>query len=106
MGEGLNTAFDAMRALQLKEPEVSESESGVLVVLKHEKLATPEQKIVEFLQNNDEINNTQARAITFIGSENTVKRVFQKMMKAEIIERIPGRPQRNTAYRKGSKFNT
>jgi ATP-dependent DNA helicase RecG len=104
VGEGLNAAFDAMRALQLKEPEVSESESGVLVVLRHEKLASPEQKIVDFLQHHEEINNTQARSITFIGSENTVKRIFQKMMKAEIIERIPDRPQRNTAYRKGAKF--
>ena len=104
VGEGLNTAFEAMRALQLKDPEVVETESGVLITLKHEKLATPEQKIVDYLRNNDEINNTQARTITFIGSENTVKRVFQKMMTAGIIERIPDRPQRNTAYRKGPNF--
>lgn len=50
VGEGLNTAFEAMRALQLKDPEVVETESGVLITLKHEKLATPEQKIVDYLQ--------------------------------------------------------
>src|SRR5205085_11597323 len=72
VGEGLNTAFQAMRALRLKDPEVDETASGVLVTLRHEKLATPEQKIVEFLRKNDEINNTTARKITFIGSENTV----------------------------------
>ncbi len=104
VGEGLNTAFEAMRALQLRDPEVEETESGVLVVLRHEKLANAEQKIVEYLRHNEEINNTQARAITFIGSENTVKRIFQKMMKAELIERIPDRTQRHTAYRKGAKF--
>ena len=104
VGEGLNTAFEAMRALQLKDPEVTEGETGVLVILRHEKLATPEQKIADYLRVNEEINNTQAREITFIGSENTVKRVFQKMMKADIIERIPDRPQRHTAYRKGPNF--
>lgn len=104
VGEGLNTAFEAMRALQLRDPAVEETETGVLVVLKHEKLATPEQKIAEYLRTHEEINNTQARAITFIGSENTVKRVFQKMMRAGIIERIPERTQRSTAYRKGPNF--
>lgn len=104
VGEGLNTAFEAMRALQLKDPEVTETATGVLVTLKHEKLATPEQKIVEFLGIHDEINNTTARKITFIGSENTVKRIFQKMMNAGLLERIPGRPQRHTAYRRGPKF--
>lgn len=68
VGEGLNTAFEAMRALQLRDPEVEETETGVLVVLRHEKLANPEQKIVEYLRHHDEINNTQARGITFIGS--------------------------------------
>lgn len=104
VGEGLNTAFEAMRALQLKDPDVEETASGVLVTLRHEKLATPEQKIADYLRHHDEINNTQAREITFIGSENTVKRVFQKMMKAGIIERIPDRTQRNTAYRRGDNF--
>jgi ATP-dependent DNA helicase RecG len=100
----LNTAFEAMRALQLKDPDVAETPSGVLVTLRHEKLASPEQKIVEYLSRHEEINNTTARSITFIGSENSVKRIFQKMMGADIIERIPDRPQRHTAYRKGPKF--
>lgn len=104
VGEGLNTAFAAMRALQLRDPEVIDSAHGVLILLRHEKLATPEQKIVEFLRANDEIYNTQARFVTFIGSENTVKRVFQKMISAEIIERIPDRAKRHSAYRRGVKF--
>lgn len=104
VGEGLNTAFEAMRELQLKEPEVSETGSGVLITLRHEKLATPEQKIAEYLRSHEEINNTQARSITFIGSENAVKRIFQKMIAAGIIERIPNRSQRHTAYRRGPNF--
>lgn len=83
---------------------VAQVNNGVLVVLKHEKLAEPEQAIINYLRDNEEINNSRARAITFIGFENKVKNIFRKMMAAEIIERIPGRSQAKTGYRKGSKF--
>ena len=104
VGEGLNTAFEAMRELQLKDPLVSQANSGVLVTLKHEKLAEPEQAIINYLNSNQEINNRTARSITYIGSENKVKNIFRKMMEAGIIERIPGRSQAKTGYRKGVKF--
>lgn len=104
VGEGLNTAFEAMRELKLKDPIVSQINSGVLIILKHEKLAEPEQAITNYLRENDEINNSTARAITYIGSENKVKNIFRKMMAAGIIERIPGRSQVKTGYRQGPNF--
>ncbi|WP_082438718.1 MULTISPECIES: ATP-binding protein [unclassified Sphingomonas] len=106
VGEGLNTAFEAMRELQLKDPVVTQTGNGVLVTLRHEKLAEPEKAIINYLQDNDEINNSKARAITFIGSENKVKNIFRKMLAMEIIERIPGRSQAKTGYKRGSKFPT
>lgn len=39
------------------------------------------------------------RGLTGIGSENTVKRIFQRMIKAGTIERVPGRSISETAYR-------
>jgi ATP-dependent DNA helicase RecG len=104
VGEGLNTAFEAMRQLQLKDPVVSQVNAGVLVTLRHEKLAEPEQTIMNYLRDNEEINNSKARSITFIGSENKVKNIFRKMMEAGIIERIPDRAQAKTGYRRGPKF--
>lgn len=104
VGEGLNTAFEAMRSLKLKDPEVVQTEIRVLVILRHEKLGTPEEIIVEYLKDNDEINNAIARKICFIGSENTVKRIFQKMIQASLITRVPNRPLNRTAYIKGPKF--
>lgn len=106
VGEGLNTAFEAMRQLQLRDPVVSQEDAGVLVILKHEKLAEPEQAIIAFLRDNVEVNNAKARAVTFIGSENKVKNIFRKMMDAGIIERIPGRSQAKTGYRRGENFPT
>ncbi len=37
VGEGLNTAFKAMKELRLKQPEIIETETSVIVIIKHEK---------------------------------------------------------------------
>ena len=99
VGEGLRAAFDAMRSLELKPPEIEETENSVLVRIRHERLASPEQMIVEYLQTNAEVTNSIVRDLTKIGSENRVKTIFQRMIRAGEIESIPGRSQRYAAYR-------
>jgi ATP-dependent DNA helicase RecG len=99
VGEGLKTAFDAMRSLELKPPEISEKQHSVLVTIRHERLASPEEVIVEYLATNSEISNSKVRELTGIGSENKVKRIFQKMIKAGEPEPIPDRSLRDAAYR-------
>jgi ATP-dependent DNA helicase RecG len=42
VGEGLNTAFAAMHQMGLKEPVIENLESAVLVLIRHEPLASPE----------------------------------------------------------------
>lgn len=98
VGEGLNTAFSAMRTMNLKNPVVAQDEESVTVTLKHEPLATPEEIIIEFLQKHGRITNKEAREACFIGSENKMKRVFQKMMNQGIIERVPGTTRYTAAY--------
>jgi ATP-dependent DNA helicase RecG len=46
VGEGLNTAFQAMTKLRLKLPEIIETISAVLVIIKHETLASPEESVM------------------------------------------------------------
>jgi ATP-dependent DNA helicase RecG len=104
VGEGLNTAFEAMRKLKLKDPLIEQRENSVLVALRHEQLGTPEQIIVDYLRSNDEINNATARAICFIGSENSMKRIFQKMITSGLIKRVPNRPLNKTGYVRGANF--
>jgi ATP-dependent DNA helicase RecG len=99
VGEGLRTAFDAMRSLKLKAPEITESANAVLVTVRHETLASPEEMILEYLGNNDEISNSVVRSLSGIGSENKVKRILQKMVRAGELEPIPGRSLRDAAYR-------
>lgn len=100
IGEGLNTAFQAMRKLKLKDPSIEETESSVLVTIRHERLASPEESVLNFLERNESINNRTARKICYIGSENSMKRVFERLIKAKKIERIPELKGNASAYRK------
>ncbi|MFI6399535.1 ATP-binding protein [Rhodococcus coprophilus] len=99
VGEGLNTAFDAMKSLKLKEPIISERPNSVLVVIRHERLGSPEEICMEYLKDHDEINNRTLRTLTGIGSENAIKRVFNRLIESRQIERIPGRSGPASAYR-------
>jgi ATP-dependent DNA helicase RecG len=103
VGEGLNTAFEAMMNLKLKPPVIEQRENSVLVQIRHEPLASPEEIVMESLEKEPEINNTKAREICHIGSENKMKRVFEKLMERDLIERIPERRGRAIAYRKKTK---
>jgi ATP-dependent DNA helicase RecG len=100
IGEGLNTAFDEMRKMKLREPFIAQDGGYVRVELRHEPLASPEELILEFLNSHEQITNKEARGICFIGSENKMKGILQKMVKNGIIELVPGRTRYNAAYKK------
>lgn len=99
VGEGLNTAFSAMEALRLKPPVINEKESSVVVVIPHESLASPEELVLEYLEDNEEITNRIARDITGIKSENTMKNVFLRLKDRDLIEPIPERKGAASAWR-------
>lgn len=100
VGEGLNTAFAAMKNLRLKEPELRESESSVIVRIEHAPLASPEDTTMAYLIAHDEITNSIARELTGIGSENSMKEVFYRLAKRNLIERVPGKLGSASAWRK------
>src|SRR5438270_10090018 len=64
VGEGLNTAFEAMKQQHLKEPVIQELDHAVLIIIKHERMGTPEETVMLFLKNNAIITNRDARRIT------------------------------------------
>ena len=98
VGEGLNTAFESMKKLKLKPPVIEQDGGYVKVVLKHEPLATPEEAILEYLLENPEIANRNAREICFIDSENKMKRILQVMVQNGLLEPVPGRTRYTAAY--------
>jgi ATP-dependent DNA helicase RecG len=99
VGEGLNTAFTAMRAMKLKPPVIEQKGGNVMVVLKHEPLASPEEIILEYLKDHDRITNRIARELSFIGSENKMKGILQRLVKNGHIELVPGTTRYSAAYR-------
>ena len=62
VGEGLRTAFAAMQQLQLRQPEIEETTGSVLVRIRHQRLASPEEIILEYLRTHDEITNSEPGA--------------------------------------------
>lgn len=88
VGEGLNTAFEKMHQLGLKEPSIEERDSDVLVTIRHEPLASAEETIMKYLVQNEFIRNKKAREITFIKDSDQMKRILSTMAAKGEIERV------------------
>jgi ATP-dependent DNA helicase RecG len=103
IGEGLNTAFEKMHQLGLKEPSLSERDTDVLVTIRHEALASPEEAILKYLDEHPTIKNKQARAVTHVVRDHQVKKIFGTMVQKGLIEQVPGTRTGATAYRRRAK---
>lgn len=100
VGEGINTAFEAMGKLRLKSPVIEELEGSVLVTLKHEGLGSPEQMVMEYLATTGEITNSIGRELTGIKSENSMKQVFYRLRDGKQLEQTPKIAGKKRAWRK------
>jgi ATP-dependent DNA helicase RecG len=103
VGEGLNTAFEKMHSLGLREPKIEERDSDVLVTIRHEALASPEQAIMRYLEDHETIRNKRARDITHIKDSDQMKRILSTMAKRGEIEGVPGARFGGMIYRKKHK---
>ena len=79
-----------MEKLRLKAPIIEETDTSVLVVIRHERLASPEEIIIEYLQKHDSIKNGLGRKLTGIKSENTMKSVFYRLRDGGFISLVRG----------------
>ena len=104
VGEGLNTAFKAMQKLRLKPPILEELQNAVLVTIKHDALASPEESVMDYLENHDTITNRVARQLTGIESENTMKLVFYRLAERSLMERVPDRKGAAAAWQKKGDY--
>ncbi len=100
VGEGLNTAFRAMTKLGLKHPVIFERDNCVMVVVKHEALASPEEAILDYLESHSTISNAVAREVACVESQQKIKRLFEQMILRGLLERVPGTVTSQAAYRK------
>jgi len=100
IGEGLRTAFDAMTRLKLKAPIIRENENSVIVYIRHEPLAKPEETVLDYLEKHLEITNTKARELTGIESESSMKQIFFRLRDQGLIEPVPGKRGAKSAWQK------
>jgi ATP-dependent DNA helicase RecG len=100
VGEGLNTAFDAMRKLRLRDPIIVEGASSLVVTIPHQRLASPEELVLEFLDSRAEITNREARELCGVRSENSMKGIFKRLQARGLIEQVPDRSQFKAAWQK------
>jgi len=84
--------------MKLKDPIIEQKGGYVAVILRHESLASPEEIILEYLTQHDNITNRIARDLCYIGSENKMKTILQRMIKNGLIELVPGRTRYTAAY--------
>ena len=105
VGEGLNTAFQAMARLRLQPPDIYPTETSVAVHIKHEPLASIEATIMLYLEQHKEITNKIARKETGIRSEGTIKAAFYRLRDRGIIEAVSGRAKSNASWRKVGSNN-
>ncbi|WP_036030302.1 ATP-binding protein [Bradyrhizobium yuanmingense] len=99
VGEGLNTAFAAMRRIRLKEPEIVESANSIIVFIRHEQLSSPASIVMEYLESNPTITNEIGRRITGLRRDVQMKDIFVLLRKRGLIEQVPGKRGRATAWR-------
>lgn len=100
VGEGLNTAFAAMRKIRLQDPEIVEAEQAVIVYIRHTRLSTPAQIVMEYVEKNAAITNQVGREITGLRRDVQMKDVFVALRKQGLLEQVPGKAGRATAWRK------
>jgi ATP-dependent DNA helicase RecG len=100
VGEGLNTAFAAMRRIRLKEPQIEEGANSVTVFIRHERLSSPASIVMEYLETNPTITNEIGRGITGLRRDVQMKDTFVLLRKKGLIEQVPGKRGRATAWRK------
>lgn len=105
IGEGLNTAKNALHKAGLVPPQFSELENAFLVTIEHKQIASLEDLIIEHLNGNETVSNKIIRQMSGEDSENKVKKAFQTLRTKNIIE--PVDPDANAfrfVYRKGPEF--
>lgn len=105
IGEGLNTAKNALHKAGLVPPVFQELENAFLVTVEHRRIASLEDMIIEYLRKNDTVTNKVIRQLSGEDSENKVKKAFQMLRGKGVVEPIdPNANAFQFVYRKGPSF--
>lgn len=100
IGEGINTAFSAMRKLRLKDPKIEQRDNSVIVFIRHESLGSPEEILLRYFDKNSSIKKSEARRICHVESDSKMTTILKRLVRDGQIERVPDLQGNKSAYRK------
>ena len=72
----------------------------MIVKVGHNKLDSPEESVIDHLANRAEVTNRIARELAGIVSKSTMKLVFLRLAKRNLIDPVPGRKEAASAWQK------
>jgi ATP-dependent DNA helicase RecG len=98
IGEGLNTAFRAMKMLGLKHPIIEEKEHSVIVYIRHELLASSEEIILDYLSKYEQITGSKIKKLCHFKSDNDYRKTMKGLTERNLISRVENTKGKNTAY--------
>ena len=87
----------------MRTPVIQENENSVTVFIYHEPLASPEETVLRYLEEHAAITNSEARLLTGIKSENSMKKAFDRLRHQGLIELVPNRYGAKSAWRRVKK---
>ncbi|MEA5508027.1 ATP-binding protein [Halotia wernerae UHCC 0503] len=104
VGEGLNTAFQAMEKLRLKKPIIKQGQNSVIIIIPHEPLDSPAEIIMAYLSSEEGrvITKSLASKICCIPNEYKMRKILKDLSNQGIIEPVPGLKGSAYAYHKKS----
>lgn len=88
VGEGLDTARNELKKAGLIDPVFEEKANSFVVIIKHQKIASIEEVIIEYLNNNKdaEVTNKLIRTLSGESDMQKVKQALQKLRRNGVIK--------------------
>lgn len=98
LGEGVNTAFQKMKALGKKLPSIVEDGNFVKVSIYHALEGDAETVISEFANKFGTVNNRQARDLTGIRNPSQITAIFSRLREKNILSKNETNSVQNTTW--------
>lgn len=102
VGEGLNTASNAMKNLGLKAPVIEQKDHSVVIFIRHEQLASCEEIIVEYLSKYESATVSTIKKICHFRTDKKYRETINRLKDRGLIEHIPDTHGIKSSYRKGT----
>ena len=99
IGEGLNTAFDAMRISGLIHPKIKQKKNSVLVIIPSEKLPDCTEVLLELLESHELLTSYEIDRKKIFKSANEKRKNLRKLREDRIIEIVADTHGSETTYR-------